>query len=152
MTFAAYLLDPVTATIRTVTINRINTLNDFYRFIDCQYVATVEVDADHIAFIDDEAMMQPIAAMWRLKGSSAAPLAGRSIIVRALEDGTSDSPTIPLAEMADKFLAYRPVIFPEILDTIPDQICDHGFNIHGAVIGGFHLRLIESPISATGAA
>ena len=140
--FTAFLLDPAAATIRPVIIDHENVLASLYKLIDCQSVDRVWIDKTHLAYCDDEGMMEKVRGLWSIRDHDQAPVAGRAVIVADDGEGGDAAPTMAIEDMAARFRIFRPVILPELVTLEPISPGELGGAIvHATRVGGLRLAL-----------
>jgi hypothetical protein len=148
----AYLIDPVAATVSPVRLaageGRLGAIRALIG-PQCSLVEAIDLGADHFAYIDEEGLLRPAAALWRGRTPNAAPLAGSALLLRRDPDGESLPPTIPIETVARSIRAYRPEIVTDLIDVEPVRTLGTTI-ITGAALGAFRLVLTEAAFTVAG--
>ena len=146
--FPAFLLDPATATIRTVLLDKTDLLASLYRLIGCSSVDRLWLDDQHVVYVDDEGMLGLVTGLFTIRDHDASLVAGRAIIVGDDGEGGDTSPTLPIEAVAGRFRIFRPVITPELVSLDPVSPGElGGAIIHAVRVGGLLLGLDRPALS-----
>jgi hypothetical protein len=81
-----YLINPFDQTIKQVTLEKENTLQQIYALCDCSLIDGVYSIDDHTVFVDDEGLYVENQRYFKLCGQ---PLAGKALVLGAGEEGDS---------------------------------------------------------------
>ncbi|WLS01359.1 DUF3846 domain-containing protein [Shinella sumterensis] len=107
-----YLIDAKAGTIRSVKIDREDVLKSVYAHIDCTCVDVVRIGDYHIAYCDDNGLVDGLECFTQLSGFPW-PLAGNLLVTGVNEEGDSVSPTHSIDLVAGQFSISRPVFDPD---------------------------------------
>lgn len=133
MTISAYLVDVAARTIRTVSIERDNTLSDIRRHIGCDMIDMVRIDRLHSIVVDDNGLLDTIPCFTELK-DYASPLAGNLLIVGHDNMGETVSPRRSIEDVAAMLTIRFPVFSPQF------EVMS-GPGMFGSRVGGFEIRV-----------
>lgn len=136
MTIIAYLVEVERRTIRVVTIDPENTLDDIRRHIGCELIDMVRIDRNHCVVVDDNGLTDTLPCFTELKGY-ASPLAGNLLIVGVDAMGETVSPRRSIKDIAG-LLTIRFPVFSPIFETF------NGPNVFGSRVSGFEIRVESS--------
>jgi hypothetical protein len=135
-TFTGYLIDAKAGTIRSVEIDRQDTLKSIYAHIDCTCIDIVRIGDYHIAYCDDNGLVDGLECFTQL-ADFPSPLAGNLLVTGVNEEGDSVSPTHSIDLVAGRFLISRAVFDPAF-----EHIDEPG--IIGTRVAGFTIRVQQN--------
>jgi hypothetical protein len=133
MTISAYLVDAAARTIRTVTIDPANTLDDIRGFIGCAMIDMVRIDRHHCVVVDDNGLTDALPCFTELE-DYATPLAGNLLIIGTDRVGETVSPTRTIEDIAG-LLTIRFPVFSPVFETLS------GPNVFGSRVSGLAIRV-----------
>jgi len=81
-----YLINPFDQTIKPVTLEKENTLQQIYTLCGCQLIDAVYSIDDHTVFVDDEGLFVENQRYFKLHDQ---PLAGKALVLGVNEEGDS---------------------------------------------------------------
>lgn len=81
-----YLINPFDQTIKPVTLEKENTLQQIYTLCECRLIDAVYSIDDHTVFVDDEGLFVENQRYFKLCGQ---PLAGKALVLGVNEEGDS---------------------------------------------------------------
>ncbi|MGV1793628.1 DUF3846 domain-containing protein [Rhizobium sp. A37_96] len=134
--FIGYLIDAKAGTIRSVEIDRKDTLKSIYAYIDCTCIDAVRIGEYHVAYCDDNGLVDGLECFTQLE-NFPSPLAGNLLVTGVNEEGDSVSPTHSIDLVAGQFLISRAVFDPAF-----EHIDKPG--IIGTRVAGFTIRVQRS--------
>ncbi|RTM09655.1 MAG: DUF3846 domain-containing protein [Hyphomicrobiales bacterium] len=132
-TLTAYLVDVEKRTIRAVTFDAGNSLDEIRRHIGCRMIDMVRIDRSHSIVVDDNGLTDELTCFTVLK-DYPSPLAGNLLIVGNDAAGETVSPRRPIEDIAGMLTIRFPVLSPtfEVLD---------GPVVFGSRVTGFEVTL-----------
>ena len=135
-TFTGYLIDAKAGTIRSVEIDRRDTLKSIYAHIGCTCIDAVRIGDYHVAYCDDNGLVDGLECFTQLQ-DFPSPLAGNLQVTGVNEEGDCVSPTHSIDLVAGQFLISRAVFDPAF-----EHIDKPG--IIGTRVAGFNIRIQQN--------
>ncbi|MGX7744002.1 DUF3846 domain-containing protein [Rhodopseudomonas parapalustris] len=132
-TISAYLVNVEQRTIRSVAIDRMDSLKEIRRHIGCSRIDMVRIDRDHCVVVDDDGLTDELPCFTELTGYRS-PLAGNLLIVGTNAAGETVAPQRPIEDFAEMLRIRYPVLSP-VFETI------RGPNVFGSRVSGFSVEL-----------
>ncbi|WFU50217.1 DUF3846 domain-containing protein [Sinorhizobium terangae] len=116
-TTKAYLVEPLSGTIRVVSIPQENRLAVMRSLIGCNRIDFVRMDDRLAVVVDDNGLNGTLPCLTRLDGYPS-PLAGNLLIIGTDENGDPIDVAAGIDEIAGRFTIVRPVLRPvfEVLE------------------------------------
>lgn len=109
-----YLLDPITARVRQIHIPPDAVLNALYAAIGCERVETVQIDAEHDLWLDEDGWLKPQqAAIAPVPNPFSRMWGGRGVVLSHDDAGEIAAPKMALIETLTKFVACQAMINAE---------------------------------------
>lgn len=116
-TLTGYLVDPNTATISAISLERDENgtiLTALYKHIGCQLVEKHELSDNHDLWIDEEGwLISQRAVIGTEAHGTNLLLAGRGVILGVNEDGDCVAPTLAIEDCAASLVAHQAVILAD---------------------------------------
>lgn len=139
-TVPVYLLDPEAGTIQTVEIEAKSAFSQTYKLIGCELVQVVPFDSHHVLIVDEEGLREGLTA-FTICDNWHEPLAGKVVLVGAMEGEHFLPPQITIEDAAKFFKICKPVVDPVFahMDGEPEE----------GVIPGITLKGFQSRITRT---
>lgn len=135
-----YVLDPQSATIARVEVDRNAVLPTLYGIIGCDTVDVVEIDAKHDLWVNDNGWLAPCrAAIAPAPNAHRRFFAGTGVVFAHDGDGNCASPHFPPVHFAGLFEAIQPVISADFTGTVTATV-DGVTHIHMPAEYRVHLQ------------
>lgn len=144
----AYLLDPATAALRTITLprDRAAHLSALYRWVGAHHLDAVSLPDDLTAFVDDEGLLAPQSAVWGVVSRPGVIYAGRAVILGHDDDGEPADPPAAIEAVAALLVTFVPVIHTELVTITAATFRELGAPVSATRAGLFKLSLERRPL------
>lgn len=110
-TTKAYLVEPLSGTIRIVSIPEENRLAVIRSLIGCDLIDMIRMDDRLAVVVDDNGFNETLPCVTRLDGYPS-PLAGNLLVIGMDENGDTVDIAAGIEEIASRFTIVRPVLHP----------------------------------------
>lgn len=132
-TTKAYLVEPMTGTIRMVAIPEENRLDSIRTLIGCDLIDMVRIDDQQAIVVDDNGLEETLPSFTQLDGYPS-PLGGILLIIGTDENGEIVDVANVIDEVAGRLTIVRPVFHP-VFEAL------NGPRIFGTRLSAMEVRL-----------
>lgn len=101
----AYLIDPIKKAVMQVKYSYCGDPRETARAIRCRIIDGVDLDENHVVWVDDEGLFRPkFVFLWKIKSlyyPEGKELAGMGLVTGIDEEGETVPPTMSIDELND---------------------------------------------------